>query len=91
MEICLTYSDFLSCELYRIKKTPVYENVPGFGLSLQKLKQKLVLLCGNEDCEEEIVFTFWDSTGVNSYECDVCGSTTRFEDTVPIKAFLDLL
>lgn len=91
MEIVVSADDFVSCGLYRIVKTKEHELVPGFGPALQKLKKKLVLICGNEDCEEEIDFTFWDSTGVNCYDCEHCGTTTHFEKTMRIEFFLDLL
>lgn len=91
MEIVISELDFISCHLYSIKKTKEFVNVPGFGPSLQKLAEKLVLICGNEDCSAEIDFTFWDSTSVQSYECEHCGSVTRFEEDVDIDFFLDLV
>lgn len=91
MEIVVSVDDFISCNLYRVVKTKTYENVLGFGPSLQKQRKKLVLVCGNEDCGKEIEFTFWDSTGVESYDCNVCDSTTRFQNTVGIDFFIDLL
>lgn len=91
LEICLNWSEFLACELYRVKESSRFIAVTGFGPAVILDRNNLALLCGNEDCEVEIPFTFWSQTTLNSYHCEVCGSDTCFDEAIPIGRFADLL